>query len=219
MFDQVQTYSGYVMDSDNAAEVSPEVTPERIPVSPQDYIEQAQREAAEIVANAKAQAETEIQSMKAAAEIEIEQQISERVSHAAITIGPDLWSARHAMAEIVGDALDRLIGDFGKQNALIYAVENAAKKYAQEHPLVVRAHPKNANRLKVNFFSARRKSCSPPTEVIEDDGLAEDRCILTFNGRSIEVGLEQQIEAIKRIVAQSLHVEEQAAAGTRNTAK
>jgi len=209
MFDQVPTYSGYVVGSDSTEDASQETRPERVPVSPQDYIEQAQQQAADIIKEAKAQAETEVQAMKAAGELEIERQIAERVTQSAITIGPDLWSVRHAMAEIVGGAVDRIIGDFGKQNALVYAVETAANKYAKDHPLVVRAHPKNANRLKVNFFSARRKSCSPPTEVIEDDGLAEDRCILTFNGRSIEVGLEQQIDAIKRIVNQSLKAEDQ----------
>ena len=203
MFDELPVYAGSIVSSqvetvDNASQDIG-----KVPVLPSDYIDLAKEDAKNIIEQAERDAEAYLVEKRIEADQIAEQEISERINRAFLEFGNELWSAKSAISEVTGRALEHMIGEIGSQNALVRAVEKASMEYSSEVPLVIRANQANANRLRLVYLSRKKDRMNPPVDVVEDKSLGDDRCILTAQNGSIEISIDQQIKAIKQILAEA----------------
>ena len=203
MFDELPVYAGSIVSSQTETAEATSQENGKVPVLPSDYIGLAKEDAKKIIEQAERDAEAYLVEKRIEADQIADQQIAERINRAFLEFGNELWSAKTAISEVTGRALEQMIGEIGSQNALMRAVEKASMEYSSEVPLIIRANQANANRLRLVFLSRKKDRMNPPVDVVEDKSLGDDRCILTAQGGSIEVSIDQQIKAIKQILAEA----------------
>ncbi|MEO0327127.1 MAG: hypothetical protein AAF217_00875 [Pseudomonadota bacterium] len=218
MFDQIEVYNGGVISGVDAGGLVDDVRESgniNIPQTADKIIAQAHSQAELILQAARDEAEQYLQQKREEAFIEKQKAIAESVNQTAVELGMDLWSAKNALATIVQQALENMIGEAGHSEACLKAVETAARKFCKGKSVRVFASATNANRMQLIALSKRDQTIAPLLEFHDDPALQDDRCILDVDGKQVEVSIDAQLAAIKKAcgdaVASTSRIKNQAA--------
>ena len=217
MFDQVAAYSGAVIDSEKSEMSEKAVTAEntqkpetsnvaqtREIAAPDDMLQNSGsiNEAHSAADRIRQEALREAEEIKEAARGEAlklkEHFIATAINDAVRDVGLDLWSVREDLAMIVEKALESMIGETGKYEACLKAVETAARKYHVEKSVTVYADQATTNRLRLISMAKRKQGLGPAVKFAEDESLEPGVCILDTGKSRFEVSLDAQIAAIKQ---------------------
>jgi len=180
---------------------------EHMPAEPhtaEEILQHAREEAADLLEKARAEAEQIVADAHHQTQAEAENRIALRVNAAFNNLGEELYSARGAITEIVGQSIEMMLGAIGTEKAFALAVEQATRKYLGANKLRIHAHPDNANRLRLYAISNGHNEKFSRYEIIDDLSLEAGRCLLDTGEKRVEVSLDVQIQAIRNSLEQSL---------------
>lgn len=206
MFDIVEAYNGTMVAAEGSIS-APEQTGEVGNISPKtadEILQHASEEAAEILEKAQTQADEYLAQKHVEANEEAERLIALKVNQSLNDLGPDLWSAKDGISEIVENSINLMLGAIGTEKAFALAVNKATHDYVKSSKLTVHAHPDSANRLRLYNISNPKTDNSANYEIIDDTGLEPGRCILDTGDKRIEVSLEVQLQALKNSIDSTL---------------
>lgn len=206
MFDFVETYNGTMVAAEGSLPAQAENSETgSIPAKTADEILQhAREEAADILEKAQAQADEYLDQKQIEADEEANRLVALKVNQSLSELGPDLWSAKNGIVEIVEQSINLMLGAIGTEKAFALAVNKATYDYVKASKLVVHAHPDSANRLRLYNISNPKKNNSANYEIIDDTGLEPGRCILDTGDKRIEVSLDVQLQALKHSIENTL---------------
>jgi len=206
MFDLVEAYNGNMVaaegsisaqtDANGGANISPKTADE--------ILQHAREEAAEMLENAQTQANEYIAQKQIEADEEANRLVALKVNQSLSELGPDLWSAKAAISEIVEQSISIMLDSIGSEKAFALAVNKATRDYISANKLSVHAHPDSANRLRLYNISNPKTDNSANYEIIDDTSLEPGRCILDTGNKRIEVSLEVQLQALKNSIDSTL---------------
>jgi len=206
MFDITEAYSGTMVpaegsisSTENLAETAPSQ-----PKTADEILQHAREEAADILEKAQAQADELLTKKKVKAEQEASRLIAEKINKSFTELGPELYSAKAGISEIVGQSIHLMLGAIGTEKAFALAVKKATHDYMKAVSLKVHAHPDSANRLRLYNISNPDKNNPAKYEIVDDTSLEPGRCILDTGEKRIEVSLEVQIQALKNSIENTL---------------
>lgn len=206
MFDFVEAYNGNMVSAEGSVHSHVEATEtgNLPPQTAEDILQHAREEAAEMLESAQAQAEEYLAQKQMEAEEEAKRLITFKVNQTLSELGPDLWSAKAGITEIVEQSINLMLGAIGAEKAFALAVNKATHDYVKASKLTVYAHPDSANRLRLYNISNPKTDNSANYEIIDDTGLERGRCILDTGNKRIEVSLDIQLQAIKNSIDSTL---------------
>lgn len=206
MFETTEAYMGTMVanDTQNFEDGQSAPAPKNLAKSPEDILQYAREEAAEIIENAQLQAEEILLTRREEAEHEANQIIADKINQTFTALGEDLWSAQSGISQIVEQSLNLMIGAIGNEKAFEFCVNKATQDYLNANNLKVRAHPDSANRLRLYKISKANTQPCADYEIISDTSLEPGRCILDTGEKRIEVSLDVQIKALKRSLENTL---------------
>lgn len=200
MFDNIQAYAGKVIGdvpSDQSEFESALLQSE--PQTPEEIIEYAQREAEGILEAARQEAAAEREAILQNAVDQSEQQIAKNVINAAVNLKMEIWSSKVAMGKILSDALDTIVGRIGHDRMVLSAIEKASEDYGKNQSIIIYGNTKTLERLRLVAIGSKRNLKEFGFSFKLDAGLVDGRCILSRDDSRIEVGLDAQIEALKKV--------------------
>ena len=206
MFDITEAYNGSMVPAEGAipGQENFAATTENQPKTADEILQHAREEAADILEKAQAQADELLAEKKVEAEQEATRLVAEKINKTFTELGPELYSAKAGIAEIVGQSIHLMLGAIGTEKAFALAVNKATHDYMKSSSLKVHAHPDSANRLKLYNISNPNKNNSAKYEIIDDMSLEPGRCILDTGEKRIEVSLEVQIQALKSSIENTI---------------
>ncbi len=200
MFDNIQAYTGNII-----GETPPDpsdfnqVETASKPQTPEEVLEYASREAEEIKEAARQEASAERDAILAHAKSQAEQLISENVVNAALNLRMELLSSKVAMGEVLTNAMDTIVGKIGHDKMALAAIENAIVGYSTDRKLIVYGNSKTLERLRLVAIGAKKNLREFGFVFQLDAGLADGRCVLSHGDARVEVGLDSQIDALKKV--------------------
>jgi len=206
MFDITEVYKGSMVSGELSTDEAHE-NAEHLPAEPhtaEEILQHAREEAAELLEKARAEADQIIADAQHRMEAEAENQVALRVNAAFHKLGEDVYTARGAITEIVGQSVEMMLGAIGTDKAFSMAVEQATRQYLGANKLRIHAHPDNANRLRLYAISNGKDAKLSRYEIIDDLSLEAGRCLLDTGEKRIEVSLDVQIQAIRNSLEQSM---------------
>lgn len=206
MFETTEVYMGTMIanDTQNLSDGQPAPAERSQANSPEDILQYAREEAAEILENAHFQADEILALRREEADNEANQIITNKVNQTFTALGDDLWSAQTGITQIVEQSINLMIGAVGSEKAFAFCVNKATQDYLSANNLKVHAHPDSANRLRLYNIQNQKTKPSANYEIIDDTSLEPGRCILDTGEKRIEVSLDVQIKALKRSLENSL---------------
>jgi len=206
MFELSHAYSGAMVTPEIQGDgsLAPGASKTKAPATSEEILQAAREEAAGILEAANNDAQELRNQTLAQAQIDAEKIIAQTVNKAVTDLGLDLWSARYAIAGIVEQSLERMIGEIGETQACFRAVDQAAKLYASDKKLTVYADSETANRLRLVYMGRVNTGYAATVEVVEDASVEAGRCILDTGQKRIEVSLVSQIDAVKRVAQNAI---------------
>lgn len=206
MFDLVEAYNGTMVAAEGS--ISEHTQSHEIgsvaPKTAEEILQHAREEAAEILENAQLQANEYIAQKQIEVDEEANRLITFKVNQSLSELGPDLWSAKSGIAEIVEQSINLMLGAIGTEKAFALAVNKATHDYLKANKLTVHAHPDSANRLRLHNISNPKTDNSASYEIVDDTSLEPGRCILDTGEKRVEVSLEVQLQALKNSIENSL---------------
>jgi type III secretion protein L len=162
-------------------------------------LDEARVEAARIVAEAKEVYERErtrgFEEGSEAAKLEM----AERMIDAVGSIVDYLGTVEHDMVEVVGRALERILGEIGDRELIIRVVKNALAAVRNEKHLILRVAPDQVGTVKerMNEILAQYPIIVD-VQVTADGRLGKTGCILESEIGVIDASLDGQITALKK---------------------
>lgn len=197
--DEIAVYSGFkISETQEPVDAISVSSHNRIPLDDDDVVNLAEQKAAAIIAAAKEEADKIRAEIRAEA-LEAEKQRAVMVVNRELAeFTRDIWSSTQAMSKILGEALTQIVGEQAMPDAQIKAIHHAVSKYYDGRKLTIRVSPRDATRLKVVMLGNGNSDLQDIVEIKEDIGINRGRCILEAMGKSIEIGLDHQINAFKR---------------------
>jgi len=162
-------------------------------------IEQAKAEAARIRAEANEVFEREkargFEDGREAARLEMAEQMIDAVGNIVEYLG----TVEHDMVEIVGRAMERILGEIGDKELIIRVVKNALAAVRNEKHLTLRVAPDQVASVKerMNEILALYPIIVD-IQVVGDGRLGKTGCILESEIGVIDASLDGQINALKK---------------------
>ena len=206
MFDFVETYNGTMVAAEGSA--SEQAHSNEVgnvpPKTAEEILQHAREEAAELLEKAQLQADEYTDQKRKEADEEANRLIAFKVNQSLSELGPDLWSAKSGIAEIVEQSINLMLGAIGTEKAFALAVNKATHDFLKASKLTVHAHPDSANRLRLHNISNPKTDNSANYEIINDTSLEPGRCILDTGEKRVEVSLDVQLQALKNSIESTL---------------
>lgn len=205
MFEQIETYSGSLVDE--AGQVSAAKTGSKEPgraLTADEILEAARAEAADILETAQAEAEQLRQAAQAEADAIAEKRILENAIAAARHLRLDVLSSKSGLVKVVEASLESVIGTIGDGTACLKAVEHASREYLDEHRLTLHVNRIVADRLNLLAMGAGKSLKDFGLTVVLDPALGDERCVLETSNGKVEVGLTAQLETFKKLFSEEL---------------
>ena len=199
MFDLSTAYTGAMIAPEQGADgvIAADNPAHSYQIDTEKLILDAREQADAILNQAREEAASIKQEILDNAHLEAEALIATSAAKASTDLGLDLWSARNAIAHIVEQSLNNMIGDIGEVEACYMAVERAARDYVSTQKFTVHAEPETANRLRLLQIGQAGKGYSVKYEIVDDHNIPAQRCMLDMGHKRVEVSLEAQIQAVK----------------------
>jgi type III secretion protein L len=165
-------------------------------------IDQAQAEADRILAEAKDVFESERQRGFAEGQDAAKGEMAEQMIEAVGNIVEYLAAVEHDMVELVGRALERILGEIGDQEVIVRVVKNALATVRNEKHLTLRvAHDQiPVVRQRLNEILSEYPVIVD-VQVVGDGRLSATSCILESEIGVIDASLDGQIAAFRRSFA------------------
>ena len=162
-------------------------------------IDEARAEAARIVAEAKQVYEQERQRGFDEGSEQAKLEMSERMIDAVASIVDYLGTVEHDMVEVVGRAMERILGEMGDKEVIIRVVKNALAAVRNEKHLSLRVAPDQVATVKerMNEILALYPIIVD-VQVMGDGRLGKTGCILESEIGVIDASLDGQIAALKK---------------------
>ena len=162
-------------------------------------LDEARAEAARIVTEAKEVHERErkrgFEEGSEAAKLEM----AERMIDAVGSIVDYLGTVEHDMVEVVGRALERILGEIGDKELIIRVVKNALATVRNEKNLTLRVAPDQVATVKARMNEILAQyPIIVDVQVMGDGRLGKTGCILESEIGVIDASLEGQITALKK---------------------
>ena len=162
-------------------------------------LDEARAEAARIVAEAKELYERErkrgFEEGSDAAKLEMAEQMIDAVG----SIVDYLGTVEHDMVEVVGRAMERILGEIGDKEVIIRVVKNALAAVRNEKHLTLRVAPDQINTVKDRMNEILGQyPIIVDVQVVGDGRLSKTGCILESEIGVIDASLEGQISALKK---------------------
>ncbi|MEL7428646.1 MAG: hypothetical protein AAFN43_01480 [Pseudomonadota bacterium] len=210
MFQGVQAYHGNVVGTPQELEAA--APPPDAPLADDQgtgheadtanqILRYAREEAASIVEMARSAANDEKDRILAEAHGEADLITANKAIDTVARLNLELWSSRIVMADVLEKALERIIGDIGHDNAAFLAVENALKDYSGEKSLKILASGHTADRLQLVAIGKKKDLTRMGVELVCDPCVEPGRCILDTGAERLEIGLDAQLAALKKLIA------------------
>jgi len=162
-------------------------------------LDEARAEAARIVAEAKQVYESErkrgFDEGSEAAKLEMAEQMIDAVGNIVDYLG----TVEHDMVEVVGRALERILGEIGDKELIVRVVKNALAAVRNEKHLTLRVAPEQVGPVKerMNEILAQYPIIVD-IQVMADARLSKTGCILESEIGVIDASLDGQINALKK---------------------
>lgn len=206
MFDISEAYTGAMVPNETPVDgaTDPAIIAKQKPQTSEEILQYAREEAADILEKAQAEAQALIVQKEKEIDEEADRKIALKVNQAFTALGEDLFAARSGIAEIVEQSLHLMIGAIGSDKSFALAVDKATKAYIKSNNLKIHAHPDSANRLRLYNISTLGSKEAARYEIIDEPTLEPDRCLLDTGEKRIEISLENQIQALKKSLSDTL---------------
>ena len=200
MFDNIQAYTGNVIGESPASRTEFDGTEVAKQLqTPDEILDYAAREAADIISKAQGEAAAEREAVFENAKLEAEKQIAEKVVDAVVGLRMELFSAKAAMGEVLTNALGQIVGKVGHDKLALAAVEKAIEDYGKDQKITVFGNSKTLERLRLVAIGSKKKIKEYGFEFELDAGLSDGRCVLSNEYTRVEVGLDAQLSALKKV--------------------
>ena len=200
MFDNIQAYTGNVIgDAPVVVSESGNTNTNLEPRTADEILEYAAREAEEIKARAREEAISECDAILQHAEQAAEEKIAANVIEAVVNLRMELFSAKAAMGEILANAMDEIVGKIGRDKMAFAAVEKAINDYGEKQTVTVFGNTKTLERLRLVAMGSGKNLKDFGFKFKLDAGLADGRCVLSSSDTRVEVGLDAQLDALKKV--------------------
>lgn len=162
-------------------------------------IEEARAEAARIVAEAKQVYESERTRGFEEGSEQAKLEMAERMIDAVGSVVDYLGTVEHDMVEVVGRAMERILGEIGDKEIIVRVVKNALAAVRNEKHLTLRVAPDQVAtvRERMNEILALYPIIVD-IQVSGDARLRKTGCILESEIGVIDASLDGQIEALKK---------------------
>ena len=162
-------------------------------------LDEARAEAARIVAEAKEVYERErkrgFEEGSDAAKLEM----SEKMIDAVGSIVDYLGTVEHDMVDLVGRALERILGEIGDQEVIVRVVKNALMAVRNEKHLTLRVSPDQVATVKQRMNEILAQfPIIVDVQIMGDGRLSSTGCILESEIGVIDASLDGQIAALKK---------------------
>lgn len=162
-------------------------------------IEAAKAEAMHIVDEAKQVYQRERERGFADGQEEANVKMAEQMIDAVGNIVEYLSKVEHDMVEVVGRALERIIGEIGDQEIIVRVVKNALAAVRNEKHLTLRVAPDQVATVKQRMNEIlSHYPIIVDVQIVGDGRLSATGCILESEIGVIDASLEGQIAALKK---------------------
>jgi type III secretion protein L len=162
-------------------------------------LDEARAEAARIVADAKQVYEEERKRGFDEGSEQAKLEMAERMIDAVGSVVDYLGTVEHDMVEVVGRAMERILGEISDKEIIVRVVKNALAAVRNEKHLTLRVAPDQVATVKdhMNEILALYPIIVD-VQVMGDGRLGKSGCILESEIGVIDASLDGQIEALKR---------------------
>jgi type III secretion protein L len=162
-------------------------------------LDEARAEAARIVDEAKEVYERERKRGFDEGSETAKLEMAERMIDAVGSIVDYLGTVEHDMVEVVGRALERILGEIGDKELIIRVVKNALATVRNEKNLTLRVAPDQVATVKARMNEILAQyPIIVDVQVMGDGRLGKTGCILESEIGVIDASLEGQITALKK---------------------
>lgn len=162
-------------------------------------IDEARAEAARIVAGAKQVYEQERQRGFDEGSEQAKLETAERMMDAVGSVVDYLGTVEHDMVEVVGRAMERILGEMGDKEVITRVVKNALAAVRNEKHLTLRVAPEQVTPVKERMNEILKAyPIIVDVQVMGDGRLGKTGCILESEIGVIDASLDGQIEALKK---------------------
>ena len=162
-------------------------------------LDEARAEAARIVDEAKEVYERERKRGFDEGSETAKLEMAERMIDAVGSIVDYLGTVEHDMVEVVGRALERILGEIGDKELIIRVVKNALAAVRNEKNLTLRVAPDQVATVKARMNEILAQyPIIVDVQVMGDGRLGKTGCILESEIGVIDASLEGQITALKK---------------------
>ena len=165
----------------------------------QAIIDQARATAEQILTQVRAEAAQVMDAARAEARASADRQVAEALIEARAAVARDVAGMRPLMASILGDALEKLIGERGNEAALYKAVDAAIERIGQATAIRIRVNPAEVDPLR-DHLRATQSPQRPLVLVETDASMPLRRARLSTAGLTVEVDLADQIALFRALI-------------------
>jgi type III secretion protein L len=162
-------------------------------------LDEARAEAARIVADARQVYEQERQRGFDEGSEQAKLEMAERMMDAVGSVVDYLGTIEHDMVEVVGRAMERILGEMGDKEVITRVVKNALAAVRNEKHLTLRVAPEQVAPVKERMNEILKGyPIIVDVQVMGDGRLGKTGCILESEIGVIDASLDGQIEALKK---------------------
>ena len=162
-------------------------------------IDEARAEAARIIAEARQVYEQERQRGFDEGSEQAKLEMAERMMDAVGSVVDYLGTVEHDMVEVVGRAMERILGEMGDKEVITRVVGNALAAVRNEKHLTLRVAPDQVATVKEQMNEILKAyPIIVDVQVMGDGRLGKTGCILESEIGVIDASLDGQIEALKK---------------------
>jgi type III secretion protein L len=102
------------------------------------------------------------------------------------------------MVDLVLEAVRRIINDFDDRKKIEKVVENCLSLVRNQQQIMIKVHPDRAKEVQEGIHNFRRRfPAIEQIEVVQDNHLALDACVIESDIGRVEASLSGQIEALR----------------------
>jgi type III secretion protein L len=102
------------------------------------------------------------------------------------------------MVDLVLEAVQRIINDFDDRQKVEKVVENCLSLVRNQQQIMIKVHPDSATQIRQDIHLLQSKfPAIEQIEVVQDNHLAKDACVIESDIGRVEASLSGQIEALR----------------------
>ncbi|MFC3282199.1 type III secretion system stator protein SctL [Litchfieldella rifensis] len=105
-----------------------------------------------------------------------------------------------SMADLCLQMVRRILGEFDDTELISRCVRQALREYRHDMAVTVRVAPERMSEVE-SLLAAGEESGQPPCRVESDTQLKADQCLLVSPVAVVDVGLDAQLNALRRALA------------------